>query len=251
MPIIPSPKFHSKSGLNAWGDFVMQVDWTVGQVMDAIQSGGFSDNTLLVVTSDNGSTPHANFAELGKLGHDPSYHYRGHKADIFEGGHHVPFVARWPALIPAGTKNDETICHTDLLATVADITRYALPANAGEDSVSILPLLDGSYQSAVREATVHHSAKGAFAIRRGKWKLCFCPGSGGWSPPNKEQAKQQNLPSVQLYDLSVDVAEKTNLEAAHPEVVEELTSLMQHYVDQGRSTPGEQQPNDREVVFGY
>lgn len=182
MPIIPSPKFHSKSGLNAWGDFVMQVDWTVGQVMDAIQSGGFSDNTLLVVTRDNGATPHANFAELGKLGHDPSYHYRGHKADIFEGGHRVPFVARWPALIPVGTKNDETICHTDLLATVADITRYALPANAGEDSVSILPLLDGSYQSAVREATVHHSAKGAFAIRRGKWKLCFCPGSGGGAP---------------------------------------------------------------------
>ncbi len=248
-PIIPTDKFLNKSGLNEWGDFVMQVDWTVGQVMKAVASKGFAENTLFIVTSDNGATPGADFATLGKKGHDPSYHFRGHKADIFEGGHRVAFIARWPAVIKAGTTSDETICHTDLLATAADITGFELPANAGEDSVSIRPLMNKTAKGPVREATVHHSVNGSYAIRQGKWKLCLCPGSGGWSNPRPPQAKKQKLPGVQLYDISTDFAETTNLQAKHPDVVKELTALLQQYVDRGRSTRGARQPNDRNVKF--
>jgi len=246
-PIIPESRFQKQSGLNAWGDFVMQVDWTIGQVMNAVASKGFTENTLFIVTSDNGATPGADFELLKSRGHDPSHHFRGHKADIFEGGHRVAFIARWPAVIQPATTSDELICHTDLLSTVADITGCDLPDNAGEDSVSILPLMTRTSAGSVRESIVHHSMNGSFAIRRGRWKLCFCPGSGGWSDPRPLDARKGNLPEVQLYDLSTDIAETTNLQSLHPEVVRELTSLLQTYVDRGRSTPGERQPNDRIV----
>lgn len=249
-PILPEERFQNQSGLNEWGDFVMQVDWTVGQVMHAVESAGITDNTLLIVTSDNGATPGADFGELGRKGHKPSAQFRGNKADIFEGGHRVAFVARWPAVIKPGTTSDDTICHTDLLATAADITGFELPANAGEDSVSLLPLMDGSADSPVREATVHHSINGSFSIRQGKWKLCLCPGSGGWSGPRPKEAKQQQLPPIQLFDLSADIAETTNVYEDHPGVVEQLTALLQRYVDEGRSTPGERQANDRDVSPG-
>ncbi len=242
-PIIPEERFQDKSGLNEWGDFVMQVDWTVGKVMDAVEKKGLTENTLFVVTSDNGATPGADFGTLISKGHDPSHVYRGHKADIFEGGHRVAFVARWPAAVKAGSTCGETICHTDLLATAAEITGFDLPDNAAEDSVSIVPLLKHTTQEAVRDATVHHSVNGSFAIRQGKWKLILCPGSGGWSNPRPPQAKQQKLPSVQLYDLTADIAETKNLQGEQSEVVEQLTALLQHYVKLGRSTPGKPQPN--------
>ncbi|MDA0591015.1 MAG: arylsulfatase [Planctomycetota bacterium] len=250
-PIVPNETFRDKSGLNEWGDFVMQVDWTIGRVMQAVESNGLAENTLFIVTSDNGATPQADFPALKKKGHDPSYLFRGHKADIFEGGHRVAFLARWPAVIKPGSTSNETICHTDLLATAADITGLTLPATAGEDSVSMLPLLKQSASGAVREATVHHSINGNFAIRRGNWKLCFCPGSGGWSEPRPQQARKDKLPEVQLYDLSKDIAESDNVQAAHPEVVQELAALMQKYVDEGRSTTGKRQKNDRSVLFEW
>ena len=250
-PIIPDSRFLNRSGLNEWGDFVMQVDATVGRVMQAVKTAGLDENTLFIVTSDNGATPGADFATLEKKGHDPSYLYRGHKADIFEGGHRVAFLARWPAVIRPGTESGMTVCHTDLLATAAEMAGVRLPAAAGEDSVSMLPLLTGSGDGPVREATVHHSVNGSFAIRRGRWKLCFCPGSGGWSHPRPSRARQDKLPAVQLFDLSKDVAESENLSADYPEVVSELSALMQRYIDRGRSTPGVSQNNDRQVQFPW
>ena len=248
-PILPEDRFQNQSGLNEWGDFVMQVDWTIGQVMQAVEAKGLADNTLFIVTSDNGATPGADFGELGKQGHDPSAQFRGHKADIFEGGHRVAFIARWPAVIPAGAVSNDTICHTDLLATAADITGYELLDNAGEDSVSILPVMNQASAGPVREATVHHSINGSFAIRRGQWKLCLCRGSGGWSAPRPPQAKKGNLPGLQLFDLSVDVAETNNVHTEHPEIVKELTAILERYVVEGRSTPGVLQSNDRDVSF--
>ncbi|MDP7017264.1 MAG: sulfatase-like hydrolase/transferase, partial [Pirellulaceae bacterium] len=245
-PIIPTSKYQGKSGLNEWGDFVMQVDWTVGQVIKALERKNLAENTLLIVTSDNGATPGADFAALKKKGHNPSQRLRGNKADIFEGGHRVAFVARWPAVIKPKTDCAATICHTDLLATAAEITGFEIPANAGEDSVSILPLLKQS-RDEVREATVHHSINGSFAIRQGKWKLVLCPGSGGWSAPRPPQARQQKLPATQLFDLAADLGEKKNLAAEHPDVVRRLTTLLQRYADQGRSTPGPKQKNDSTV----
>ncbi len=248
-PIIPDERFLNKSGLNEWGDFVMQVDYTIGEVMKALEAKGLTKNTLLIVTSDNGATPGADFATLAKKGHHPSGGFRGNKADIFEGGHRVAFIARWPAMIEAGTTSTQTICHTDLLATAADITGVTLPPQAGEDSVSLLPVMNGTAKKAVREGTVHHSVNGSFAIRHGKWKLCFCPGSGGWSSPRPKQAEKQGLPKVQLFDLESDPSERKNLSEQRPEIVESLSKMLADYVANGRSTPGAKQKNDRRVSF--
>jgi len=249
-PIIPGKEFQGKSGLNEWGDFVLQVDWTVGQILKALKRKGFEDNTLIIFTSDNGATPGADFDYLEKYGHDPSYVFRGHKADIFEGGHRIPFVAKWPAKIKSGSICDETVCLTDLMATAADIVGYELPDNAGEDSVSLLPaLLQEKYKKPLREATVHHSAHGFFSIRKGKWKLELCPGSGGWSYPREDRNETKNLPPIQLYDIEMDIEETTNLQDKYPEKVKELTDLLQSYVDRGRSTPGKRQTNEGKTLI--
>ena len=129
------------------------------------------------------------------------------------------------------------------MATCADILGLPLPDDAGEDSFSILPLLKGG-QRAVRESVVHHSINGKFAIRRGRWKLVLCTGSGGWTQPTDDTARNQNLPDLQLYDMESDPGERTNLHAAHPEVVDELVELLSCLVANGRSTPGPIQSND-------
>ena len=246
-PILPTKEFQGKSGTNEYGDFVLQVDWTVGQVIKTIQKHGLEKNTLIIFTSDNGCSPMADFQELATFEHDPSYVFRGHKADIFEGGHRIPYIARWPARVKGGSVCDDTICLTDLMATAADIVGVSLPADAGEDSVSTLPDLLSTAIEPVREATVHHSINGSFSIRQGKWKLELCPGSGGWSPPKPKSQKAKQLPPVQLYDLSTDIGEMTNVQDKHPDVVKRLTALLQDYVDRGRSTPGTAQKNNGEV----
>ncbi len=246
-PIAPTPEFAGKSGLNSYADFTIQTDQVVGQVMEALERTGAAKNTLVVFTSDNGCSPQANYPELLGKGHNPSHVFRGHKADIFEGGHRVPFIVRWPGQVKAGAQSEETICLTDLMATCADLVGAKLPDHAGEDSVSILPALTGTAKAPVREATVHHSINGSFAIRQGKWKLALCPGSGGWSAPRPGKDDTSQLPKVQLYDLSRDIGERKNLQAEHPEVVERLTKLLQAYADRGRSTPGSAQKNDTPV----
>lgn len=242
-PILPTKEWQGKSGLNPYADFVMQNDWEIGQVVEAIDKAGLKDNTLIIVTSDNGCSPQAKFDELAKHGHHPSAKLRGHKADIYDGGHRVPFIARWPAKVKAGTSSNRILCLTDLLATCADILGTKLPPNAGEDSVSILPALEGRSDTDLHEAVVHHSINGSFAIRQGKWKLELCPGSGGWSSPRPGRGQTKGLPPVQLYDLSQDIGEKQNLHEQHPEVVQRLTQLLKKYVADGRSTPGPKQSN--------
>jgi arylsulfatase A-like enzyme len=246
-PILPTAEWQKKSGINAYADFVMQVDATVGQVLEALERGGVADNTLVILTSDNGCSPAANFAELAAKGHHPSYHFRGYKADIFDGGHRIPFLVRWPAQVKAGTTSDQLICLNDLMATCAEILGVKLPDAAGEDSVSILPALLGKAKEPLREAVVHHSINGSFAIRQGHWKLELCPGSGGWSAPRPGRDDASKLPPVQLYDLSADVEEKNNVQDKHPEVVARLTKLLEKYVADGRSTPGRPQKNTGEV----
>lgn len=246
-PILPTEEFQGKSGTNEYGDFVLQVDWTVGRVVQALKDNGMDENTLVIFTSDNGCSPTADYNELEAFGHDPSYVFRGHKADIFEGGHRIPLIVQWPARVKAGSSCDDTTCLTDLMATAAEINGIPLPDNAAEDSVSMLPNLLGTADGPVREATVHHSINGSFSIRQGKWKLVLCGGSGGWSPPSLKKVREQNLPSVQLYDLSTDIAETTNVQDKYPNVVKRLTALMQEYADRGRSTPGASQPNNGDV----
>jgi arylsulfatase A-like enzyme len=246
-PILPMPQWQGKSGLNPYADFVMQTDAGVGEVMAALERNGLAENTLVIVTSDNGCSPAADFETLKKHGHNPSYIFRGHKADIWDGGHRIPFIARWPGKIKAGTKSDQLTCLTDLMATCAEMVGEKLPGNAGEDSVSMLPALLGSAKGTLREAVVSHSIAGKFSLRQDKWKLELCPGSGGWSAPSDTKAIEEGLASMQLYDMSADIGERQNLQAEQTEVVERLVKLLEKYVADGRSTPGTPQKNDVEV----
>lgn len=247
-PILPAGEFRGKSNLTAYGDFVIATDDAVGKVLDALERNGLTENTLVIVTSDNGCSPAADVKELLAKGHSPSGPWRGFKADIWEGGHRVPFVARWPARIRAGSTSDQTITLGDLVATAAEFTGTALPDDSAEDSVSFLPaLLSNPAVTSPRTATVQHSIDGKFAVRQGNWKLAFCPGSGGWSHPRDEAAVAQGLPPVQLYNLAADPGETKNLALAQPERVAQLTAVMERIIADGRSTPGQPQRNDAPV----
>ena len=246
-PILPTKAWQGKSGLNPYGDFVMMVDDYIGQLMEAVNKAGIEDNTLVLFATDNGCSPAAKIEELVAGGHAPNGIYRGHKADIFEGGHRIPFIAKWPNVIKAGTQNHQTICTVDLMATFADIAGYPLSDHEAEDSYSLLPLFKNhNMKASLREATVHHSINGSFAIRKGDWKLAMCPGSGGWSfpRPGRDKAELAKLPPVQLYNLKDDPREQHNLQAKFPDKVKSLQALLTRYVAEGRSTPGAPQKNE-------
>ena len=245
-PIVPSKKWQGKSVIGHYGDFLMETDWVVGEVLAELDKQRISKNTLVIFTTDNGCSPAAKISDLIQKGHLPNGSLRGHKADIFEGGHRVPFIVRWPAKVKGGLHCEQTISSVDLMATAAELSGAKIPANAGEDSYSIVPLLkDPSSAGAVRPYTIHHSIAGSFAIRQGDWKLSLCPGSGGWSDPKPKNArKDDSLPAVQLYNLNEDLAEATNLYLQHPEKAEGLANLLAKAIRDGRSTPGEPQSND-------
>jgi arylsulfatase A-like enzyme len=247
-PIAPTKRWIGKSGLNLYADFVMETDWAVGEVLAALDRAGIADNTLVVFTSDNGCSPQAQIEVLHAKGHAVNGPLRGHKADVFDGGHRVPFFVRWPARAKPGV-SDQLVCLTDVFATCADALGVRLPATAGEDSFSFLPNLTGTGKSA-REAVVHHTISGAFAIRQGPWKLALCAGSGGWSAPRDPEARKQGLPDTQLYRIADgDLAEQKNVAAENPQVVARLTKLLEKYVADGRTTPGATQPNAVPVVL--
>ena len=242
-PIVPSQEWIGKSGISMYADFVMQTDATVGRILDALKAEQIDSDTMVIMTSDNGCSPQANFPELLAKGHNPSHVFRGTKADIFDGGHRIPFIISWPNRVKAGSKTEQLTCLNDLFATCADLLGDKLPANTAEDSISFLPVLVGRSEKSGREDLIHHSVNGSFAIRQGKWKLELCPDSGGWSEPKPRTPASKALPKVQLYDLSSDIGEKHNLQAENPETVSKLLTLIEKYVVDGRSTPGEIQPN--------
>ncbi|MEI8374202.1 MAG: arylsulfatase [Planctomycetota bacterium] len=239
-PIVPTKPWQGKSGLGAYGDFVMETDWALGKLMEAIDQTGIADNTLVIFTSDNGCSPAAGVDKLEKQGHFPSTDRRGYKADIWDGGHHIPFIARWPGVVKPGSACSQLTCLTDLMATCADIAGIKLPDNAGEDSVSILPLFKGQDQS-VREVVVHHSINGMFGLRQGNNKLIFGAGSGGWSKGSRDDGP------IQLYDMAHDVGERRNRQADAKADFARLTQLMEKYITEGRSTPGKPQKNDATI----
>jgi arylsulfatase A-like enzyme len=247
-PIVPSEPWQGKSPIGKYGDFLMETDWVVGEVLKKLDHYHLTDNTLVIFTTDNGCSPAAKIPDLEKQGHKPNGDLRGHKADIYEGGHRVPFIVRWPGTVKPGTVTSRLTCQTDFIATCAEILGKPLAENAGVDSVSFLPTLkDASVTE--RDAIVNHSIGGAFAIRQGKWKLCLCKGSGGWSAPRPGKAPK-GAPPVQLFDLEADPAEQKNLAVDEPEKVKELTALMRKYVDDGRSTPGAKQKNAGNTDIG-
>ncbi|MDZ4402488.1 arylsulfatase [Prosthecobacter sp.] len=248
-PILPTPEWQGKSGLGDYGDFVMMTDAIVGDVLNALDQAGLANNTFVFFTADNGCSPQAGTGKLEQQGHFASERLRGYKADIWDGGHRVPFFVRWPGKVKAGSQNAKLICHTDLMATCAEILGLKLPENAAEDSVSLLPALLGTESTSLRQSVVHHSINGRFAVREGRWKLCLCPGSGGWGKPGDADANRQGLPPVQLYDLNTDIAETKNLSAEHPDIVAKLTQQLEASIANGRSTPGAKQANDAAIVI--
>lgn len=217
-PVVPAPEFIGRSGVQGkdslYGDWILQGDDMLGQLLEALDRMGLAENTLVIATGDNGAA---------KRAYPP---LREAKGSIYEGGHREPFVARWPGKIAAGSECQQTICLTDWIATCADLLDERLPAAAGEDSVSILPYLLGEATEPIREATIHQAPYG-LAIRQGPWKLLFHDQGG-----------------EELYNLDADLSETTDVAAEHPAVVERLTKLFQSYIDRGRSTHGEPQKNE-------
>jgi len=220
-PIVPAPEYAGKGGKdvvkneNDYADWVYQGDAMLGQIMEALEKNHLAENTILIVTADNGAAGRA-YVPL-----------KAAKASIYEGGHRVPYVVRWPGKVKAGSTWNHTICLNDLMATAAEITGATIPANAAEDSVSILAALLGKSAAPTREATVHQSHAGDFAIRQGPWKAVF------FKDGHRE-----------LYNLTDDLGEKHDVRAANPEVLTTLTALFQRYIDNGRSTPGAIQKNE-------
>ncbi|MDO6517516.1 sulfatase family protein [Zobellia uliginosa] len=245
-PILPTTEFLGKSNTNMYGDFVMQVDDVVRRIRETLKSQGISENTLLVFTSDNGCSPKADFKELAKVDHDPSYVFRGTKADIYEGGHRVPFIVEWPSKGLKNGSSDKLICTTDFFATCAELTGYEIPDTEAEDSYSMLSLIKGDNDTDIREYIVHHSINGSFAIRQGDWKLSVCPGSGGWSYPRPQDIEKEklDLPDMQLYNLKDDIGETKNRIEDNPKKAKELRKALKKIILDGRSTPGAKQKND-------
>jgi arylsulfatase A-like enzyme len=232
-PWLPSKEFRGSSQAGEYGDFVNMVDAEVGKLMKAIKDLGIEENTLIFFTSDNGPFWHTEFIE--RFGHHSAHIYRGMKADAFEGGHRIPFIARWPQKIKAGSLCDEPLNLTGLIATCSEITKKRLADNEGEDSFSILPLLLGNNKDyAGPEALIQHSARGVFVIRKGDWKLILGLGSGGFSKPEVVQPKPGEA-TGQLYNLREDIAETRNLWTENPGKVKELTDILKKYQETGRS----------------
>ena len=199
-PILPTPGWRGQSGLNVYADFVMQVDDAVGQILASLESNELADDTLVIFASDNGCSPVAKYPELLAKGHGRAAGYRGTKADIFEGGHRIPFIARWPGKVKPRTVSDQVICLTDLFSTCAGILGTSLPDTAAEDSISFLPALLGDASGAPRTSIVHHSVNGSFAIRQGSWKLALCPDSGGWSAPKPGDCRIRPIQALTVHE---------------------------------------------------
>lgn len=246
-PIVPTKPWQGRSRINPYADFVMQTDDAVGQVIGALERNGLTGDTLLFVTSDNGCSPMADLATLKAHGHDPSAGFRGYKADIYEGGHRIPLLVRWPGHVHPGTSSDQLVGLSDLMATCAEAVGVPLPDDAAEDSVSFLPVLQGRQEGRLRESLVNHSINGSFAIRQGRWKLALCPGSGGWSFPRPGLDDVSKLPDVQLFDLAADQSETKNVQAEHADVVVRLAAILEDVVARGRSTPGPVRKHARKI----
>lgn len=212
-PVSPSAKYAGKSGAGAIGDFLMETDGAVGAVLDALDRGKLTDSTLVIFTSDNGHI--ATEPALSKLGHKGNGELRATKGTIYEGGHRVPMLVRWPGVTPAGATSKEPLCHTHLIATCAELVGANLPKDAGEDSFSILAVLKGQkVDRPTHPWIVHQSLQGELAIREGPWK---------W------------IENGALFNLDQDLAETRDLSQEQPERVQGLRSLLQKVRDQGRS----------------
>lgn len=245
-PALPHPRFQGKTGLGPYGDFVMQVDWTVGELLRVVDEAGIFENTLVIYTSDNGSymyrqtdasePDHVSDSTVQGYyegNHTANGDLRGTKADIWEAGHRVPFFVRWPEKVKAGSQAGKTITHTDFFATVADVVDVNLPpaAEAAQDSFSFLPLLNGDESAFERAPVIHHSGGAMFAIRDGDWKLVLGNGSGGRQQP---RGKRFERPWA-LFNMETDLSETMDVYNRHPSRAKALEQEALELIAKGRS----------------
>jgi arylsulfatase A len=217
-PWVPKDNYAGSSKAGKYGDFVQMVDALVGDFLKELDENALSDNTLVIFTSDNG--PYWRPEYIERFGHHAADKYRGMKADIWDGGHRIPFIVRWPGTVEANSQRDQLTTLTNLMATIADIHGVELGDGAGMDSESILPVLKGA-NSKNLHPVIHHSSRGVFAIRVGEWKYIEGLGSGGFSEPRTLEPLDGG-PTGQLYNLALDPSEKDNLFMENPEKVKEL-----------------------------
>jgi arylsulfatase A len=244
LPSFPGTAFKGKTKSGPHGDFIFEMDHIVGELMKALDKHGFAKNTLVIFSSDNGPEVPTSIAMRRDHEHNGARPWRGVKRDQWEGGHRVPFIARWPGKIKAASTSAQTICLTDLMATAAAITGAKLPNNAAEDSFNILPALLGAKEP-IREYTLHQTISLALAIRGGDWKYLDHKGSGGnnynrggeWGM--KQYALPEQAPTApgQLYNLKTDPGETTNLYFKHPKIVKALKAKLEQFKKTGRSAP--------------
>lgn len=241
-PLAPSAGWRGRSGLSSpVADLIMETDDAIGRVLAALVQAGVADNTFVLFTSDNGFAAYVGAENLVAQGHHPSGPLRGYKGDAWEGGHRIPFIVRWPGVVRPGVVSHQLVQQADLLATLAAILGVTVPANAGEDSVSFLPLLRGEDRP-VRDHAINQSQGGVLTLREGNWKFIAAPGGGGsWS---KFSAQPAATTPGQLYNLGLDLGEQRNLYADQPERVAAMQARLAELVRRGRSTPGTDQAND-------
>jgi arylsulfatase A-like enzyme len=239
-PWVPTAEFRGKSKAGPYGDFVEQLDADLGKIMKALDDGGFSDNTILIFASDNGADWLPIEVEIFK--HKANMDWRGMKGDIWEAGHRVPFMVRWPGKIKPGTVSDETLSTTDVMATVAAILGTKLPDNSAEDSFNFLPILLGEKRAQpIRDFVIYHSYDGSFGIRQGPWVLCPDLGSRGFSQP-RDALPVKGGPAGQLYNLKDDPGQTKNLWQTQPEQVRRLTAILEKAKKDGRTRPAVKGP---------
>lgn len=233
-PIAPSQEFIGKSKAGLYGDYVHQVDFTVGEILKKLKETNQLENTIVIFTSDNGSPQRDGTNMSGSVGsvkkyeHNPSGNLKGTKADIWEGGHRVPFIVSWPKKIQKNKVSNQLFGLNDIMATLSGLTGKSEENVVLEDSIDFSQVFLGEEETTVRETLVNHSSQGMFAIRKGKWKLILGKGSGGWSKNNNALPLEEQ-PRGQLYNLETDIREHNNVYDKHPDLVSELTLLLDNY----------------------
>lgn len=239
-PIIPAEEFKGRSDAGPYGDFVHQSDWTAGQVLKALDENGFTENTVVIFTSDNGPEHYA-YDRIKNFDHRSMGPLRGLKRDIWEGGHRVPFFIRWPGRVRPGSVSDGLFSQVDLMATIASIVGYELPETSAEDSCDMLPhLLDPVGNSNIRDSHVHNTARDHYAIRKDNWVLIDANSGQRTRVPewfDEQYGYAPNPHEAALYDLDQDIAQRHNLILDFPEKAEELRALLREIIDRGNSSP--------------
>lgn len=245
LPSFAAPQFKGKSQAGPHGDFILQLDWTVGQLMETLDKIGVAENTIVIFTSDNGPEVDTVIDMRKSHQHNGAHPWRGVKRDAWEGGHRVPLIVRWPEKIKAATQSDQLTGLIDVMATLASVVGATLPSNAAEDSYDMLAAWTGQATAPIRPHLLMQAFRGkdTLSIRKDHWKYIDHTGSGGNNYDNREGLKAFHIPDIdptapaQLYDLKTDPGETNNLYSSHPEIVKELKTLLGSLKSSGRSAP--------------